>query len=162
MKIISLVKLCVRRSGYILEWKTCIWAIKLPLIRVTIKKKCITVQISWVRPKRVFFKLDIIKVNESRKFWKSIKPFFSDKGVNYNKMMLNENNQIISDEATIADTMSRLKNYSKLYTFWKKNKGSLSYNILVKILKMFSKCFLPYLTRFINFYPATSSFREEL
>ena len=30
-------------------------------------------------------------------------------------MMLNENNQIISDEATIADTMSRLKNYSKPY-----------------------------------------------
>ena len=74
-------------------------------------------QISWVRPKRVFFKLDIIKVNESRKFWKSIKPFFSDKGVNYNKMMLNENNQIISDEAIIADTMSRLKKYSKLHTF---------------------------------------------
>ena len=74
-------------------------------------------QISWVRPKRVFFKLDIIKVNESRKFWKSTKPFFSDKGVNYNKMMLNENNQIISDEATIADTMSRLKKYSKLHTF---------------------------------------------
>ena len=56
-------------------------------------------------------------MNESRKFWKSIKPFFSDKGVNYNKMMLNENNQIISDEATIAYTMSRLKKYSKLHTF---------------------------------------------
>ena len=31
-------------------------------------------------------------------------------------MMLSENNQIISDEATIGDTMSRRKKYSKLYT----------------------------------------------
>ena len=38
-------------------------------------------------------------------------------------MMLSENNQIISDEATIADTMSRLKKYSKLYTFRKTTKN---------------------------------------
>ena len=35
------------------------------------------------------------------------KAFFSDKGLNCNKMMLSENDQIISDETTIADTMNK-------------------------------------------------------
>ena len=57
--------------------------------------------------KEYFSKLDIIKISDSKKFWKTIKPFFSDKGLNCNKMMLSENDQIISDETTIADTMSK-------------------------------------------------------
>ena len=57
--------------------------------------------------KEYFSKLDIIKISDSKKFWKTIKPFFSDKGLNCNKMMLSENDQIISDETTIADTMNK-------------------------------------------------------
>ena len=57
--------------------------------------------------KEYFSKLDIIKINDCKKFWKTIKPFFSDKGLNCNKMMLSENDQIISDETTIADTMNK-------------------------------------------------------
>ena len=56
--------------------------------------------------KEYFSKLDIIKVSDSKKFWKTIKPFFSDKGLNYNKMVFSENDQIISDETTIADNMN--------------------------------------------------------
>ena len=43
--------------------------------------------------KEYFSKLDIIKISDSKKFWKTIKPFFSDKGLNCNKMMLSENDQ---------------------------------------------------------------------
>ena len=42
-----------------------------------------------------------------KKIWETIKPFFSDKGLNCNKMMLSENDQVISDETTIADTMNK-------------------------------------------------------
>ena len=41
----------------------------------------------------------------SKKFWKTVKSF--DNGLNCNKMMLSENDQIISDETTIADTMNK-------------------------------------------------------
>ena len=44
----------------------------------------------------------------------------------------------------------------------KKNKVSLSYTIPVKILKMFSGLFLPYLTGVINHSIATFSFPDEL
>ena len=33
-----------------------------------------------------------------------MKPFFSEKGLNYNKMMLSENDKIISNKTNIADT----------------------------------------------------------
>ena len=42
-----------------------------------------------------------------------------------------------------------------------KSKRSLSYTILLKILKMFSGTFLPYLTRVINLSKATCSFPDE-
>ena len=44
----------------------------------------------------------------------------------------------------------------------KNNKGSLSYTIPVKILKMFSESFLPFLTGIINHSITTSSFPDEL
>ena len=44
----------------------------------------------------------------------------------------------------------------------KNNKGSLSYTIPVKILKMFSGSFLPFLTGVINHSITTSSFPDEL
>ena len=42
------------------------------------------------------------------------------------------------------------------------NKGPLSYTIPVKMLKMFSGLFLPYLTGVVNHSIATSSFPDEL
>ena len=57
--------------------------------------------------KEYFSKLDIIKISDSKIFPKTMKAFFSDKGLNCNKMMLSGNDQIISDETTIADTMNK-------------------------------------------------------
>ena len=57
--------------------------------------------------KEYFSKLDIIKISDSKKFWEKTKPFFSDKGLNCNKMMLGGNDQIISDETTTVDSMNK-------------------------------------------------------
>ena len=37
-------------------------------------------------------------LNDSRKFWKIIKPFSLDKGMNSNKMMILEKDNILSEE----------------------------------------------------------------
>ena len=39
-------------------------------------------------------------------FWKIIKPFFSDKGMNSNKMMIIEKDKLLSEEGSIAEVMS--------------------------------------------------------
>ena len=45
-------------------------------------------------------------LNDSRKFWKIIKPFFSDKGMNSNKMMIIEKDKLLSEEGSIAEVMN--------------------------------------------------------
>ena len=40
------------------------------------------------------------------KFLKTIEPFFSNKGLNTNKIMLIERNNLISEESVLANTMS--------------------------------------------------------
>ena len=42
-----------------------------------------------------FQKLNLKDLSDNRKFWKNIKPFFSNKGLNFNKLMLKENNRLI-------------------------------------------------------------------
>ena len=42
-------------------------------------------------------------ISGSKIIQKTITPFFSDKSLNCNNMMLNENEKIISDEITIAE-----------------------------------------------------------
>ena len=51
------------------------------------------------RSKKNYFKnLNVKNLTDNRKFWKTIKPFFSKKGANSNKLMLRENDRIVSDE----------------------------------------------------------------
>ena len=42
-----------------------------------------------------------------KKFSKTIKPLCSDKGLNTNKLMLTEDNNLISEESVLANTMNR-------------------------------------------------------
>ena len=37
-------------------------------------------------------------LNNTRKFWEIIKPFFFDKGMNFNKMMILEEDRLLSEE----------------------------------------------------------------
>ena len=45
-------------------------------------------------------------LNNTRKFWKIIKPFFFDKGMNFNKMMILEEDKLLSEEGSIAEVMN--------------------------------------------------------
>ena len=50
--------------------------------------------------------MNIKQVSDNKLFWKSVKPFFSDKGSNSSKITLVTENNIISDEEEIANTMN--------------------------------------------------------
>ena len=56
--------------------------------------------------KEHFHSLNIKQVSHNKLFWKSVKPSFSDKGSNSSKITLVEENNIISDEEEIANTMN--------------------------------------------------------
>ena len=56
--------------------------------------------------KEYFNNLNIKQVSDNKLFWKSVKPFFNDKGSSSSKIKLVEENNIISDEEEIANIMN--------------------------------------------------------
>ena len=50
--------------------------------------------------------IDIKSVNNTKKFWKTIKPYFSNKGLNSNKVFLPEKGRSIKDPVAITTTMN--------------------------------------------------------
>ena len=50
--------------------------------------------------------MNVKQGSDNKLFWKSVKPFFSDKGSNSSKITLVEENNIISDEEEIANIMN--------------------------------------------------------
>lgn len=59
-----------------------------------------------ITTKDFFPKLDIIEINNSRKVWKTIKPFFLIKIQNRNNILLSESHEMIS-ETNIAYIRSK-------------------------------------------------------
>ena len=58
------------------------------------------------KTKKNFYKaLDEKQVSDSKTFWKNLKPFFSDKGLNSSKITLVEQNAVVVDEEKIANIM---------------------------------------------------------
>ena len=53
-----------------------------------------------------FSNLDLNSLNDSKKFWKNIKPLFSDKGSTNDKIMICEKEEIVSNEKEVADLMN--------------------------------------------------------
>ena len=51
--------------------------------------------------------INVKDINDNKKFWKTIKPFFSNKGLNTNKLMLIEDSNLISEESILANTMNQ-------------------------------------------------------
>ena len=63
------------------------------------------------KTKKNFYKaLDEKQVSDSKTFWKNVKPFFSDKGVNSSKITVVEKNAIKLDEEKIAKIMNNCFN----------------------------------------------------
>ena len=52
-----------------------------------------------------FQKLNVKDLSGNRKCWKTIKPVFSNKGLNCNKLMLKEKNRLIAEEKELATVM---------------------------------------------------------
>ena len=58
------------------------------------------------KTKRSYFEqINIKNISDNKKFWNTIKTFFSNKGLNSNKLMLTENDKLISEELLLARTM---------------------------------------------------------
>ena len=49
-----------------------------------------------------FQNLNIRDLSDNRKFWKTIKPYFSNKGLNSNKSLLKEKGNLVSNEKQLA------------------------------------------------------------
>ena len=57
--------------------------------------------------KKYYSKLNLDSVTNSKKFWKTIKPFFSDKGHNQEQIKLIDKGKIISDEKETAELFNK-------------------------------------------------------
>ena len=53
-----------------------------------------------------FQNLNIRDLSDNRKFWKTIKPYFSNKGLNSNKLLLKEKGNLVSNEKQLATIMN--------------------------------------------------------
>ena len=61
---------------------------------------------SWLVKHDHFNNIDIKSVSDSKKFWKTIRPYFSNKGLNSKKIFLSEKRRLIKDPVPIATTMN--------------------------------------------------------
>ena len=60
-----------------------------------------------------FQKLNVKDLSHNKKFWKIIKPFFSNKGLNSNKLIRKENNQLITKKKELATVMNTFRKHNK-------------------------------------------------
>ena len=60
------------------------------------------------RTKKEYFQnLNVKDLSDNKTFWKTIKPYFSNKGLNSNKMLLKEKGELVSDEKQLASIMNK-------------------------------------------------------
>ena len=52
------------------------------------------------------YQIHIKNISDNKKFWNTIKPLFSNKRLNSNKLMLIENDKLISEEPLLARTIN--------------------------------------------------------
>ena len=57
--------------------------------------------------KQYFSNISVSDVTDNKSFWKSVKPYFSNKGSNSNKITLVENDAIITNDRVISKTMNK-------------------------------------------------------
>ena len=86
------------------------------------------------KTKTEYFKnLNVKDLSDNRKFWKIMKPYFSNKGLNSNKLLMKERGNLVSDEKEPATIMNNFFiNITKDLKLKKDREGKLSVNILAK------------------------------
>ena len=70
------------------------------------KQRNYCVSLSRKTKKDFYNSLDVKKVTDNKQFWKTVKPFFSNKTINNEKITLIENEEVISADQKIADIFS--------------------------------------------------------
>ena len=101
----------------------------------TIRSKEIFVLTFSVKLKQ-YKNLNLKDLSDNRKFWKTIKPCFINKGLNSKKLLLKEKGKLVSDEKELATIMNNFFiNTTKNLELKKDSKGKL--NNLKYILKAF-------------------------
>ena len=85
--------------------------------------------------------MNIKQVSDNKLFWKSVKPFFSDKGSNSSKITLVEENNIISDEEEIVNIMNnyfinvtKTLNLKKQFVFGRSGVNEFENHISIKMI----------------------------
>ena len=58
--------------------------------------------------KEYFENLNVKDLPVNKEFWKTVKPYFSNKGLNSNKMIFKEKGELISDKKQLASIMNML------------------------------------------------------
>ena len=61
------------------------------------------------KERKLFYnKMNLSNINDNRRFWKTVKPFLSDKGMHTSKInLVNNDDEVISDDAVLAETFSK-------------------------------------------------------
>ena len=70
------------------------------------KQRNFCVKLLYKTKQDYFNNIDIKSVSAAKKFWETIKPDFSNKGLNFNKIFLSEKGKLMKDPAVIATTMN--------------------------------------------------------
>ena len=70
------------------------------------KQRNSCVKLFRIEKRNYYNNLDISLVTDNRKFWKTVKPFFSDKSQSQNKIVLTEGERIISNDVEVAEKMN--------------------------------------------------------
>ena len=63
--------------------------------------------IDYTRERKKFYSnLNLKNITDNKKFWKNIKPFFSNKGISKTEITLIEGEKIISNDLEVANTLN--------------------------------------------------------
>ena len=57
--------------------------------------------------KRYYNNMNLTNLHDNKRFWRSVKPFLSDKGSYISKINLKKKDEIISDDSTLTETFSK-------------------------------------------------------
>ena len=73
-------------------------------------------------------------LSDNKKFWKTIKPYFSNKGLNSNKMLLKEKGELVSNKIELASNMKKFSSILQKKLYLKEDQGgpSITLNDVLK------------------------------
>ena len=76
--------------------------------------------------KHYFRNLNVKELSDNKKFWKTFKPYFSNKGLNSNKMLLQEKRELVSNETELASIMKKFSSILQKSLYLKEDQGGPS------------------------------------